>query len=551
MKFDLDFMLVSTLMYSFLINLAVFLIQLDSLVKDVQTQDVSTEEALQRCQELQMSAEKTLKSLKKLTKADEPAPVGNYDQRKQEEERRLQNMLERINTLYLELSPPGPSLRVYTVLSDFKGEQEGDLSVQIDATDVLSAMGAIPSGFRPSTLNKLLVEDATYRGSHRIQPELSPSKLSFSDLFLDPDTGRVRARQVRTCVCFTLWSCRMIPTPGVGVQVLSRHIRLCAFDGTQVLSNIHTVRATYNSKSPKTWSFSPRMTGILPTFLDGDCFLRCNSASPNLGVLFELGVTFIRNSTGERGDLSCGWAFLKLTDDTGNPIPNRTYELPVNGGTPYEKDVEVEASVTRGSPAGVFQQMLQARRKHKLIVKLKSADSRTRTQLSVLPDTLLHCLNCVHLLALHRQLLADMLLMDRPTMQNADLICSPILSTFPILLDQPDLLDALRNVWLDAETNMSRAQKRDLSYLKQEFAKVYMSSVYFLLHSPSLPSHRWADPPTEEQRARVIYAYLDTLKHTQHTSGQSGGPEVFIDPMHQHLAFDITELTFDLLNVAR
>lgn len=29
---------------------------------------------------------------------------------------------------------------------------------QVDATNVLSAMGAIPSGFRPSTLNKLLVE---------------------------------------------------------------------------------------------------------------------------------------------------------------------------------------------------------------------------------------------------------------------------------------------------------------------------------------------------------------------------------------------------------
>lgn len=38
---------------------------------------------------------------------------------------------------------------------------------------------------------------------------------------------------------------------------------------------------------------------------------------------------------------------------------------------------------------------------------------------SLLPETLLHCLNCVHLLALHRQLLADTLLMDRPTMQNA------------------------------------------------------------------------------------------------------------------------------------
>ncbi|GAA6231433.1 nephrocystin-1 [Lates japonicus] len=675
--------------------------QVDSLVKDVLSQGGSTEEAFRRCQELQMSAEETLRTLKKLTKADELAPVGNYDQRKQEEERRLQNILERLNTLSLELSPPGPSTvagdiskedrdnddddvsnddddddddadndgdedederravkppslsdpRVYTVLSDFKGEQEGDLSVQrgevlriirrtadgwwlaqdtkgnrgvvpktylklgsgvddeddddedeeeddgddekddddeneeeeeedgeeltddgdkpsgtshsnwstvrkalteIDATDVLSAMGAIPSGFRPSTLNKLLVEEGvTYRGSHHIQPELSQSQLSFKDLFLDPDTGRVRARQVRTCVCFTLWSCRMIPTPGVGVQVLSRHIRLCAFDGTQVLSNIHTVRATYNSKSPKTWSFSPRMTGILPTLLDGDCFLRCNSASPDLGILFELGVTFIRNSTGERGDLSCGWAFLKLTDDTGNPVPNRTYELPVNGGTPYERDVAVEASVTRGSPAGVFQQMLQARRQPKLIVKLKSANSRTRVQLSLLPDTLLHCLSCVHVLALHRQLLADTLLMDRPTMQNADLICSPILSTFPVLLDQPDLLDALRSAWLDAETNMSRAQKRDLSFLKQEFAKVYMSSAYFLLHSPLLPCLRWADPPSEEQRARVIYAILDSLKHTQHTTGQSGGPEVFVDPMHSHLAFDVTELTFDLLHVAR
>lgn len=93
--------------------------------------------------------------------------------------------------------------------------------------------------------------------------------------------------------------------------------------------------------------------------------------------------------------------------------------------------------------------------------------------------------------------------------------------------------------------------QRDSNFLKQEFVKVYMSSIYFLLHSPSLPGHRWADPVSEEQRARVIYATLDSLKHTQHTTGQSGGPEVFIDPMHPHLAFDAAELTFDLLNVAR
>lgn len=43
------------------------------------------------------------------SQADELAPVGNYEQRKQEEEKRLQNILDRLNTLSLELSPPGPS----------------------------------------------------------------------------------------------------------------------------------------------------------------------------------------------------------------------------------------------------------------------------------------------------------------------------------------------------------------------------------------------------------------------------------------------------------
>lgn len=93
--------------------------------------------------------------------------------------------------------------------------------------------------------------------------------------------------------------------------------------------------------------------------------------------------------------------------------------------------------------------------------------------------------------------------------------------------------------------------QKDFYFLKQEFVEVYMSSVYFLLHSPALPSHRWADSHSEEQRARVIYATLDSLKHTQHTSSHSAGLEVYVDPAHQHLAFDVSELTFDFLGVAR
>ncbi|GAA6066481.1 nephrocystin-1, partial [Tachysurus ichikawai] len=106
---------------------------------------------------------------------------------------------------------------------------------EIDATDVLSAMGAIPPGFRPSTLSKVLEEGTSYRASHYIQPKLRQSELNFTDLQLEPDTGKVLAQHSRVCVIVTLWSCRMIPPPGVGLRVLSRHIRLCAFNGTEIV----------------------------------------------------------------------------------------------------------------------------------------------------------------------------------------------------------------------------------------------------------------------------------------------------------------------------
>ncbi|XP_062320637.1 nephrocystin-1 isoform X1 [Osmerus eperlanus] len=640
--------------------------QVDSLVKHVrQGNGQESTQAPQRCKQLQSTLEETMKTLNKLTKADEPAPVGNYDQRKQEEERRLLGLAEQLKALSLEVSPalrlgleagvagpskaddddseeeeeseedddddddeddyeseediPEPGDDIYISISALKGQQEGDLTItegeilkvlkknengwwlaqnsqskqglvpktylqkysdvddeddeedsedeelseakgnrssdpqsnwttvrkavtQIDTTDVLSAMGAIPAGFRPSTLSKLLDESIAYRAGHYIQPELSQSKLSFKDLFLDPDTGKVRAREVRASVCVTLWSCKIIPTPGVGVNVLSRHVRFCVFSGVQVLSNIHTVRATYNSKHPKTWSFSPKMTGPLASLLDGECFLRCNSDSADLGILFELGVTFIRNSTGERGNLSCGWAFLKLFDANGALIPPRTYELTVNGGTPYETDVAVDPSVPLQARGGLLQQMLQARKHPKLTFKLKSPKGRTRAQLSVLPDTLVGCLSGVHLLALHRQLLAETLLMDRASMQNADVICSPLLATFSEVVDQPDLLDALRTSWLDAERDMTRADKRDLQKLKRAFVKVYMDTVYHLLCSAGLPDPRWGDDQVEEQRARVIYACLHLYQGpNQSPSDGRSGPQ----------AFDISQLSYDLLHMAR
>ncbi|VCW96838.1 unnamed protein product [Gulo gulo] len=419
------------------------------------------------------------------------------------------------------------------------------ISEQINTVDVLTTMGAIPAGFRPSTLFQLLEEGNQFRASYFLQPELTPSQLAFRDLMWDAKTGTIRSRPSRVSFILTLWSCKMIPLPGMSIQVLSRHVRLCLFDGNKVLSNIHTVRATWQPKKPKTWNFSPQVTGILPCLLDGDCFIRSNSSSPDLGILFELGISYIRNSTGERGELSCGWVFLKLFDASGIPIPAKTYELFLNGGTPYEKGVEVDPSISRRAHGSVFHQMMTMRRQPQLLVKLRSLNRRSRDLLSLLPETLIGSMCCIHLLIFYRQILGDVLLKDRMTMQSADLISNPVLATFPKLLEQPDMMDALRSSWAEKESTLKRSEKRDKEFLKAAFLLVYHDCVIPLLHSTLLPPFRWAEEETEAARWKVI---ADFLKQNQENEGAL---QALLSPDGVHEPFDISEQTYDFLGEIR
>ncbi|XP_017405342.1 nephrocystin-1 isoform X1 [Cebus imitator] len=419
------------------------------------------------------------------------------------------------------------------------------ISEQINTVDVLTTMGAIPAGFRPSTLSQLLEEGNQFRARYFLQPELMPSQLAFRDLMWDATEGTIRSRPSRISLILTLWSCKMIPLPGMSIQVLSRHVRLCLFDGNKVLSNIHTVRATWQSKKPKTWTFSPQVTRILPCLLDGDCFIRSNSVSPDLGILFELGISYIRNSTGERGELSCGWVFLKLFDASGVPIPAKTYELFLNGGTPYEKGVDVDPSVSRRARGSVFYQMMAMRRQPQLLVKLRSLNRRSRNVLSLLPETLIGSMCSIHLLIFYRQILGDVLLKDRMSLQSTDLISHPMLATFPMLLEQPDVMDALRSSWAEKESMLKRSEKRDKEFLKSTFLLVYHDCVLPLLHSTRLPPFKWAEEETEAARWKII---TDFLKQNQENQGAL---QALLSPDGVHEPFDLSEQTYDFLGEMR
>uniref|UniRef100_A0A452U6Q5 Nephrocystin-1 n=1 Tax=Ursus maritimus TaxID=29073 RepID=A0A452U6Q5_URSMA len=567
----------------------------------------------QRCIQLKQAIDENKNALQKLNKADEPAPVGNYNQKKEEEHRLLDKLTHQLQELAVSIkaeeeddddeeeeseesggeeeeteeeeeekqeneSHHQATSQEYVAVGDFTAQQAGDLTFKKGeilliiekkpdgwwmAKNARGSKGLIPRTY-VEAYNKEEGQDSSEEGSEEedvevgdqtaegeevkqsyfLQPKLTPSQLAFSDLLWDAKTGTIRSRPSRVSFILTLWSCKMIPLPGMSIQVLSRHVRLCLFDGNKVLSNIHTVRATWQPKKPKTWTFSPQVTGILPCLLDGDCFIRSNSSSPDLGLLFELGISYIRNSTGERGELSCGWVFLKLFDASGIPIPAKTYELFLNGGTPYEKGVEVDPSVSRRAHGSVFHQMMTMRRQPQLLVKLRSLNRRSRDLLSLLPETLIGSMCSIHLLIFYRQILGDVLLKDRMSMQSTDLVSNLVLATFPQLLEQPDMMDALRVGTTHHYGNLMGSESNK-EFLKAMFLLVYHDCVVPLLHSALLPPFRWAEEETEAARWKLI---ADFLKQNQENEGAL---QALLSPDGVHEPFDISEQTYDFLGEIR
>ncbi|XP_015712143.1 nephrocystin-1 isoform X3 [Coturnix japonica] len=603
---------------------------------------VGQREALrQRCFQLQKLVDENTNTLRSLKKADEPAPVGNYDQRKEEEEKLLLKLsqqlqkfchvLDKDNAATKDTVNKGslkdsrrehkdkeedegaddngesseeeeseeadeedgdnlddPDVKECIAVGSFNAQQEGDLTFTVhnedesqeesdghievvdetadgteikkrtdshwsavrkaitesDTVEILAAMGVVPAGFRLSTLSQLLEEGNQFRASYFLQPKLTPSQLAFKDLVWDPEKNTICPIPTRVSLIVTLCSCKTIPLPASSIQVLSRHVRLCLFDGSRVLSNIHTVRATWQPKNPQTWTFSARVTGISPSLLDGDCFVRSNSLSSDIGLLFELGITYIRNSTGERQELSCGWAFQKLFTSDGMPVPSKLYELPLNGGTPYERGIEVDPSLSRRG-SGVLHQLISLRKQPVLVVKLRSLSTQSKDIMNLLPETLIGSMCCIHLLIFYRQILGDALLRDRINMQSAELICNPILATFPQLTDQPDLMDALRSAWVDRERTLKRSEKRDREFLKSVFIQVYHNSAFPLLRSTLLPSYKWADEESEASRWRVIADFL------RKSRDNDGALQSLLSPENTQTAFDISELAYDFLGETR
>lgn len=63
--------------------------------------------------------------------------------------------------------------------------------VKTDVTDVLAALGALPAGFRPSTMTRLMQENDVFTLRNAILPSFTKSNISLQDLHWDPTLNQV------------------------------------------------------------------------------------------------------------------------------------------------------------------------------------------------------------------------------------------------------------------------------------------------------------------------------------------------------------------------
>ncbi|XP_062576420.1 nephrocystin-1-like isoform X2 [Saccostrea cucullata] len=420
---------------------------------------------------------------------------------------------------------------------------------ETSVTDVLHALGAMPSGFRPSTLGPKFTKDENFTMTNYLAPKLSDSNISYRDLFYIPKESKLRPFSTKMDRIILIQGCKQIPLPGTGVDVVGRHVRMCLFDGHNMLSNIHTVKVTSVDREQKAWSFSSKISDAMDPYLHSEVFIRSNDTSKStVGILFELCVSYCKTKTKEYGEFSCGWVHLPLVEENGGVISNRSFDLYVNGGTPYEKGVEVDPSISRrrtvqnlSAASSSFMSMLSGNKQPRLNVKVMMPKAEQKAQLDNLPEVLLGNVALLPYYSYYRQILADELLKNRLDYNSTELLHSPVLAVFPKAADQHDLMKVLRDTYISKSKTVKRVEMRDSEFMKNFFKECVLESVYPLMYDVNLKPYRSGNVQIEEERLEEINHFLTKKTERKGILALLLSSEIEFSPL------DIKEVAFDVI----
>eukprot|EP01135_Chromosphaera_perkinsii_P003818 Nk52_evm11s256 gene=Nk52_evmTU11s256 len=400
--------------------------------------------------------------------------------------------------------------------------------------DVLRAFGAMPSGFRPSTLGQLLSSGDKYWPSTALLPRLDSSGQAFKDIFLDNTSAMVRLQSVFINRFFHVIEAKRIPKPGVGVKVLGRSLKVCLFDKTKFIGNVHIFRAFGNNDNDN-WQFD-KGSFFNNVASQNNALIRTNCKNTNLSLLLELCFTYVRESSNEEGEMSCGWAILPLFVD-GNLIESKTYVLKLRGGTPYEPGVPLDGTNLRADSTNPWERLIGANKMPRIYVRLSNF-SRTYSVLSqTLPETIVCSTASMKVMSLYREVMADALLKNVPNPGYKGPRYNPVMQVFPHVCNQKDILESLTQIWNVQFSKLKRSQKRNPEVVKKLFKDVLLQKIWPLVYAADLKPSSVGQLEVEQERSDYMTAFL-----------QNTPTDVLCSNRHTYRPFHIDEVSYSILD---
>eukprot|EP00048_Salpingoeca_helianthica_P013231 m.197242 g.197242 ORF g.197242 m.197242 type:complete len:556 (-) comp15472_c0_seq17:135-1802(-) len=373
------------------------------------------------------------------------------------------------------------------------------------ALDLLRSRGAIPAGFRASTLADIAA-DPPHTLPVCLGPRLAAGGLAYTHLVLD-ETGAVAPVEANTTRTAGLLEARDIPEPAAvpGVTVVSRHVHVVLFDRRNFIGNVLTVRANWTKEQPRTWSWSHLGRLPLASDLDGTLLVRTNTVDPSVCILFELCCT-LRDAAGTLSEMSCGWSQLPLLHTRGGPATAKTYDLRVHAGTPFEAAAMMDTAPS--SPKTM-------RTAPRLMARLADLKKDPLAQCQRLPEPLLLPLAAVPVATLYRETLAHHVA-ARPPLGTA-LQFHPALSLFSRVAARPPALHAFLQIWTASLKALKKSERQDPAVLRAWFAAVLADKMLPLL-SVLEPLGATADPAllTEAQALLARHQAAASVEALQH-----------------------------------
>lgn len=292
---------------------------------------------------------------------------------------------------------------------------------------------------------------------------------------------------------------------------MDRCVRVCLFDGFEIVSNIHTVRALIDGKPEERdltedWHF---VTNDINTLIDeqSQLLIRSNQSKANqhLYLLMELSQWCQSTVTQEKCEIGCGWIKIPLIDDKPPLITDtKSYNELLHGGHTDETNVLLDPQYKILRSDGLSGKIDRFKR-----ARIKFSIESRETDVDLLYDNLpmqsiIVPINLIKTLTFFRNELAYQLhKRQHPTGLSTTPIDSIFLSTFFKALEQPDLIYTLRRLYRQRKKKYLNSSSSSQQQ-REEFIRTYEFFIYPLLHYRQLPSYDFHDISALNERRKLI-----------------------------------------------